>query len=488
MQHSRFVCVVLFLLMSFSLVAQTPDTAVLDGKVVDSTHAVVVGARVVITNELTGLVRETTSSSDGSFSIAGLPIAGAYSVNATGKGFAAATASHVSLAAGTRALVQLTLHAAGESSTVTVEGSATDVNITEPEAGFRLDAQAIDETPLLNRRITFLALLNAANRPAINQGDIFMNQNLFTTNGGGRRQQAFVVDGANGNDSWGRQTIFTNVPEEAVQEMAILTQSFSAAYGASTGSVLNIVTKSGGDVLHGDILQLYRPADIQARLAGFSAATATSGNQISGDQLEQTAGSLSGRLLKNDPTHFFFAGEFSRERRTSSVNATALTPGAFVGHYRDAVTDTRLDRQFTSSNNAFLRIGTDDFYDTNPNGIVGGSTLPTVARTFYRKTYSIEAGDTAILSSHVVNNARVQFQLASPITQFVPVVLGTQFSVPISGAPTFTTGTSQSALLMNRQYGLNEALSVVLGKHQMVFGGDWLLAHTGGDSKEFGGP
>ena len=74
----------------------------------------------------------------------------------------------------------------------------------------------MQEMPLLNRRITYLPLLNAANRPAINQGDMFMNEDLFTTNGAGRRQTWFEVDGANGNDSWGRQTIFSNVPLDAV--------------------------------------------------------------------------------------------------------------------------------------------------------------------------------------------------------------------------------------------------------------------------------
>jgi hypothetical protein len=49
----------------------------------------------------------------------------------------------------------------------------------------------MQETPLLNRRITYLPLLNAANRPALNQGDVFMNQDLFTTNGSGRRQTWF---------------------------------------------------------------------------------------------------------------------------------------------------------------------------------------------------------------------------------------------------------------------------------------------------------
>ena len=487
MLRLRFALVLFILLAGAPLLAQTPDTATLQGSVLDTTHARVPGVAVSVTNTLTGLHRSVQSNARGEFSVEALPIAGDYDVTTAKDGFAAAHLSHITLAGGSTAQVAIVLDVSSAATSVTVEGTAADVNVTQPEAGIRLSPEEIEGTPLLNRRITFLPLLNAANRPAINQGDIFMNQNLFTTNGGGRRQQAFVVDGANGNDSWGRQTIFTNIPESAVQEMDVLAQSFSAEYGSSTGSVVNIITRSGGDRLHGSALELYRPADIEARLNGFTAATATSGNQVTGDQLAQTAASLSGKLFKNDPTHFFFAGEFSRQRRTSAVTS-ALAPGIFVGHYRDLLADLRLDRQFSAGNNAFLRVDADGFYDTNPNGIVGGQTLPSVARTFRRKTYSLEAGDTAILSPRFVNNVRLQFQLASPITEFDPVVLGTQFSVPISGGPTFTSGTSQSALLQNRQYGVDETLSAVLGKHQLVVGGDWLYAHTGGDSKEFGGP
>ncbi len=482
-----FVCAVSLACGALPLVAQTPDTATLSGQVRDATHAVVPGTAVTVTNTLTGLRRTATTDIRGEFSLEALPVAGDYDVTTAKDGFAPATLAHVALGGGSTARVLIQLGISGSREAITVEGTAADVTLAQPEVGIRLSPEEIEGTPLLNRRITFLPLLNAANRPAINQGDIFMNQDLFTTNGGGRRQQAFVVDGANGNDSWGRQTIFTNIPEEAVGEMDVLTQSFSAEYGSSTGSVVNIVTKSGGDRLHGDALELYRPAGIEAQLAGFNASNATSGNQVTGDQLAQTAASLSGKLLSNDPTRFFFAGEFSRQRRTSPVTS-ALDPGNFVGHYRDLLADLRLDRQFRPDNNAFLRIGTDGFYDTNPNGTVGGQTLPSVARTFHRKTYSIEGGDTAILSPRLVNNARVQFQLASPITEFDPVVLGTQFSVPIAGGPTFTSGTSQSALLMNRQYGVDETLSAMLGRHQLVVGGDWLFAHTGGDSKEFGGP
>ncbi len=147
-----------------------------------------------------------------------------------------------------------------------------------------------------------------------------------------------------------------------------------------------------------------------------------------------------------------------------------------------------MDHQFNDRNDLFFRSDVDGFYDTNPNGTVGGNTLPTVDRVFRRRTYSEELGETATLSPRIVNNARLQFQLASPITEFDPVIPGTQFVVPISSGGTFTTGTSQSALLINRQYEGTDTVSAVIGKHQVKFGGDAIYARNGGNSKEFGGP
>jgi hypothetical protein len=467
--------------------AQTPDTATLAGRVQDPSKSLIPSATITVTNRLTGLKRTAETNARGEFSLTGLPIAGAYEVHVSKSGFAETVVPSVTLGAGTEANVTVSLGVQAGAESVVVEGAATDVVLNEPEIGLHLNGQQVDDTPLPNRRITSLVNLNAANRPAISQGDIFMNQNLFTTNGGGRRQGTFVVDGANDNDSWGRQTIFTNIPEEAVQEVAILSNSFSSEYGWSTGTVMNIVTRSGGQSYHGNVLGEYKPGHLGAQYNGFTTGTATSGNQIVSDQLNQFAGALGGKLTKSGLTHFFGAGEWTQQRRDSFVNS-ALAPGVFTGHYRDLMGTLRLDQQVSAKNNAFIRASADGFYDTNPNGIVGGLSLPSVARTFYRRTYSFEVGDTGILTPTMVNNLRLQFQLGSPITQFVPVVLGTQFSVPISGGPTFTQGTSQSALLMNRQYGVNETLSKQLGKHEIKVGGDWLFAHTGGDSKEFGGP
>ena len=489
----RWFSLLLVLFFSFAAAAQTTDTAILEGTITDQTSAVVPQAEITVQNTLTGLRRTAVTDSKGAFTLAGLPIDGEYQVTVAHQGFAPAHVDHITLAAGSAARIAVALNIAGASAEINVIGSATDVRIDQPQLGTRLDSTQIEETPLPGRRITYLPLLNAANRPAINQGDVFMNENLFTTNGAGRRQPWFEIDGSNGNDSWGRQTIFTNIPQMAVDEMTVLTNGFSTQYGAGTGSVVNIVTRSGGDKLHGQLFELWRPADSEASLSGFTPTNATSGNDLASDTLGQTAVSLGGKLGSDGRTHFFLAGEFNRQERDSPV-ISPLDPGNYVGHYRGWLGFLRLDRQLNAHNNAFLRANMDHFYDTNPNGIVGGNSLPTVARIFRRYTYSGELGETAVLSPNIVNNVRLQFQLASPITEFDPVVFGTQFVVPITSScgsvacGTFTSGTSQSALLMNRQYVANETLAVVHGRHQLTLGGSLLDAHTGGNSKEFGGP
>ena len=465
--------------------AQTPDTATIRGTVADPTDAVVPGAVVKVTNTVSGFDRTAVTNSAGEYSIVGLPIGDEYEVTANKQGFAETRLALVRLEGGSTAVISLQLNVAGGKTEVTVVGAAGELRTDQPQLGIWLSQQQINETPLPNRRVTYLPLLSAANRPAINQGDIFMDQNLFTTNGAGRRQSWFEIDGTNGNDSWGRQTIFANLPLTAVQQMTVLTNSFSAEYGASTGSVVNIVTKSGGNGIHGEGAALWRPAEAGAALSGFTAANAVNGNDIISDKLWQESGAVGGAL--SSTTHFFLAGEHSDEDKASPVNS-ALAPGTYIGVYHDWLGFLRLDHQFSQKNNAFLRGNLDAYSDTNPNGIVGGSTLPNVARVFHRRTYSLVFGDTAVLSPNLLNNARLQFQLASPITEFDPVVYGTQYVVPINGLATFTSGTSQSALLMNRQYEMNDTVSATLGHHQINFGADALIAHTGGNSKEFGGP
>jgi hypothetical protein len=479
------ICAGWLLIVSIAA-AQTPDTAALRGMVSGPNGAPLSGASLVIEDASHRVVRTMQTSAQGTFAAEGLPVGSPLQVGATYPGFAAATSGAIVLAAGATASLQLRMQIAAARTEVRVTGEAGAVRTDEPQLGDRLTSGQMRSMPLLNRRITWLPLLNAANRPAINQGDIFMNQDLFTANGTGRRQTWFEVDGANGNDAWGRQTIFTNVPLDAIAEMTVLDNAFAADYGFGEGAVVNIVTRSGGDSYHGDLLGLWRPSAPEAKLSGFSTTSATSGNDITNDTLAQGAATASGSLAPAWRTYFLASAEYSYQDRASPVTSP-LEPGNYIGHYRDWLGSLRLDRTI-GQHRVFLRGAADGFFDTNPNGIVGGNTLPSVARVFHRRTYTAELGDSAVLSSSMVNDARLQFQLASPITQFSPVVYGTQYVVPISSGGTFTSGTSQAALLLNRQFEAVDTLTKTWSRNELRLGFDVIHARNGGNSKEFGGP
>jgi len=78
------------------------------------------------------------------------------------------------------------------------------------------------------------------------------------------RTTTFTLDGANNDEAWGRQTAIATVPLGAIQEVALLTNAFSSEFGWTAGPALNIVTKSGTNVLHGEALFMVRPGDWQA--------------------------------------------------------------------------------------------------------------------------------------------------------------------------------------------------------------------------------
>ena len=466
------------LALSWTLVAQTPDLAALRGSVRDPSQAAVAGARVTVTNTRTGRQQAAQTDAAGRFDVPALPVA-SYVVSVAKPGFLPARIA-VTLKGGATSEVHFQLSLAGGRTSVTVTGAVGAIGAQEPQLGTHLSVRQIEQTPLLGRKLTSLPLLNSANRPAINQGDLFVNQTLFTTNGSGRRQTAYEVNGSSGNDSWGRQTIFSTVPVMAVEEMTVLDNAFSAEYGATTGGVVNIVTKSGGDRWHGDLLEAWRPSSTEARLPGLAGVALPVGADTLSDTLSQTGWSLSGPLARG--TEFYLAGEASLQDRGSLVSAGAA-PTIFTGKYRGGLLYARLDHQIDADNDLFFRADVDSFHDTNPNGTVGGLTLPSADRVFSRRTYTAQLGETAILSPNLVNAARLQFQLASPITQFAPVDFSTAFVVPGNS----TAGNSQSALLLNRQYEASDTLSAVRGRHQLRFGTDALLAHSGGNSKEFGG-
>ena len=461
----------LVLLPTFAL-AQTNDTATIRGRVLDQNRAAIVGAAVAVTNKLTGFRRETRTDENGYYSFTGLPLTGKYKLAVSGTGFTGKELDDVELRAGEAASLDVALFPGGRLGEVTILGTTEGVQSDAPQMGTRLDLRKIDNTPVFGRKITNLVQLNSAVRPARGTGDLFLNNFLFIVNGGGRRQTSFTLDGSTDDDAWGRQTLFTNISLSAIQEFTVLTNSVSAEYGRTTGSVVNIVTKSGTNDYHLDLLGLVRPGRFQARNPLATQRTA--------DRLAQVSGVASGPLVENR-TFFLVGAEYNNQRR-DAVITSRLAPGIFTGHYKQGLLFGRIDHQINARNLLVGRVNFDRFSDSNPADAVGGLNLPSVARIFRRRTYAAQLSEIATVKNNLVNEARLQMQVASPITEFEPVNLSTQFvRTGLS-----TEGESRSATLINHQYQFADTLAITHGTQFVKIGGDATFSTSGGNGQEFG--
>ncbi len=460
--------------LALDLRAQTPATGTVRGRVTDESGATVADATITITNVATGITRTTKTDPQGAYTIADVPLTGKNTLTAVKEGFAAQTKGPFSLGGSQTATFDVILAAAGVTEEIRVTGTVDGVRADAPQLGTRFESKKIENTPLLGNKLTSLPLLNSAVRSARGTGDLFLGETLFVVDGGGRRQTTYTVDGSSGDDSWGRQTIATTLPLPSVQEMNVLTSSFSAEYGRTTGGVINLVTKSGTNGLHVDATGMYRPGGLSAD----QPVTGTSGY----DNLWQGSGIVSGPILA-DRVYFAAGGEYNSQNRDATITSP-LDPGTYRGDFEQSLLFARLDADLNERNHLFGKFTADQFYDTNPQDVVGGLNLPSTGREFTRKTWSYQAADTAVLTSNIFNNARFVYLDADPITRFQPIDPSTQFVRP----GVSTEGESRSAFLTNRQWQFANTTSFVFGNHLVKFGGDVIHSKSGGNGQEFGAP
>jgi hypothetical protein len=492
----------LFAFIAAPVAAQSPNTATMIVTVVDQTGAVVKDAKVSVVNTATGAVREAISGEEGSATIAALSLTGEYRVSVTMTGFTAEDVTGLRLRAGETATVKVKLVASGGKSEVTVYGTAEGVR-ADPQIGRRLDSPQIDETPILGRKVTTLPLLNSAFRQGKGTGDLFVNATYFITGAGSRRTTTFTLDGANNDEGWGRQTAIATVPLGAIQEVAILSNAFSSEFGWTAGPALNIVTKSGTNLLHGEGLFLSRPGSWQAESFSTknfcppsvpSCVTPSTLKAINPvdipDKLNQFSGAFGGPIIK-DKTFFFAATDYTRQDRTTFLSSTLpafLLPADghldYTGHYRQFLFDGRLDHKLTSNQTLMFRINVDRFDDDNPQDAVGGTNAPSVARRYARRSATGQVNYTSVFSVRLLNEARFAYLHGDPVTLWEAQTLSTTYTR--SGAVPFTIGQSRASDIFGHQAQFSDTLSWSLGKHYLRFGGSVIRHVSGGTGSEPG--
>ena len=492
----------LLLFFATTASAQSPNASTIVVLVTDQTGAMVKDANVSVINNQTGAVREVTSGADGSASVPGLSLTGTYTVSVSKPGFGPEERHDVTLRAGETATLRVKLLVGTETTDVTVYGTAEGVR-ADPQIGRRLDTATIDETPILGRKITTLPLFNSAFRQGKGTGDLFVNATYFITGSGSRRTTTFMLDGASNDEGWGRQTMLTTVPVGAVQEVAVLTNAFSAEFGWTSGPAMNIVTKSGTNGVHGEALYLGRPGGTQAKTfstSGFcppsvpTCVTPTTLVAINPadvpDELNQGSGSIGGPIA-TDKTFFFATADYTAQNRTTFISPTlpafALPADGslqYVGRYRQTLVNARVDHRLTPSQTLMMRGNYDHFYDTNPNDAVVGTSGPTVARRYTRGSESVGVNHTVVLSSTFLNESRFAYLNGDPVTLWEAQNPSTTYTR--AGSAPFTIGESRAADIFGHQVQFADTASWVRGRHNLRFGGSLIHHTTGGSGSEPG--
>ncbi|HEV2487175.1 MAG TPA: carboxypeptidase-like regulatory domain-containing protein [Terracidiphilus sp.] len=309
------ICLVL-LLHNFGF-AQSVNNAQIHGMVLDQSGAAVVGAQITATQRDTGRIQTTVSGADGSFVLPGLPVGG-YSLQVSAKGFRKYTQTGLVLQVGQNVQVNIPLTVGSVSQEVQVSADAAMVETQDTSISEVIDNQRIVDLPLNGRQATDLILLsggaamppNAASRVVTTHD--YVNSVGVSVSGGQINGNNYLLDGGDNNDSHSNINMPFPFPD-ALQEFNVQTNGISARYGLHPGSVINVVTKSGGNGYHGDLFEFVRTPDLNAQNR-FS--TAKSRDVL---HRNQYGGTLGGAIVK-DKVFAFGGYQETIIRNTSGSN------------------------------------------------------------------------------------------------------------------------------------------------------------------------
>ncbi|MGA9672116.1 MAG: carboxypeptidase regulatory-like domain-containing protein, partial [Terracidiphilus sp.] len=238
-----------------NLIAQATATATIVGTVTDSTGAVVMGANVTATNKATGATRTAITGNTGDFRFDQV-VPSSYTVKVSKTGYATYVQSF-ELLIGQTVTVAAPLKVGQTSEVVEVKATEVLVDVAKTEVAQQISPEEVDQLPMLGRDSANLAYLV----PGVKAADSFdptKNRSAaLSVNGASGRNVNVTVNGVDNKDNTVGGTVM-QVPLEAVEEFNISTQRFSAANGRSEGAVINLITKSGGNKLHGSLFSFFR--------------------------------------------------------------------------------------------------------------------------------------------------------------------------------------------------------------------------------------
>ncbi len=296
--------------------AQGAATADLRGTVKDPNNAVVPNATVTLRDEAKNLSRSAPTNAEGVYAFTGMP-PGLYTLTVEASGFGKLTAKDVKLTVGQQAELPISLKVASATAEMTVSATADVIETQKTSVATTIDETRIDNLPINERNyISFAQTQSQVNRDS---GRPIGPAPTSGLNIGGQRGRSTLVqvDGADNTDN-SINAARSTLGQDAVQEFQVITNSYAAEYGRASGGVINVVSKSGTNDLHGNLFGFLRHKSFQAnnRFAPIDDAPYTRA---------QYGATLGGPILK-DKTWFFGAFE-QRRRQESGFFTTDVTQG-----------------------------------------------------------------------------------------------------------------------------------------------------------------
>ena len=471
---------VLFLgLLPATVLAQQAARGTLNGTVTDPNGAVVAGVKITATLEAAGIRRETVTNDQGLYVLTDL-LPGEYELRAEAKGFRTQVVKAISLKVGQSVTLDVPLEIGIQAEVIAdTFGAPSLIDNTASVVQGVVDSREVESLPLNGRNFLELALLVPGNAPAPNFDPTKTNAVVISSAGQLGRGGNVTIDGADNNDDVVGGPV-QNISQEAIREFQIATNRFSAQLGRSGSSVINVVTKSGTNDLHGSGSIYFRDRELQALPATFDRSL----GQTPPFDREQYAFTLGGPI-KKDRAWFFGSFEYRNQDGVVLVGSRDFATRSIRRDFAaspldDFLTTERFDWSPTSKDILNFR-----YSFQRENGITASTLVRSIGSASQRqsslnKTNSLLANYSHVISPRDINN--FSFSFGTFINDTLPVTPGPQLTFP-----SLQDGASFRVPQQTKQRRLqfSDTYTFTRGNHTVYVGGEVQRVESDLDLKVF---
>lgn len=327
---ARALLVCVLITAATGTLAQEVNIAQAAGQVTDNSGAVIAGATVRMIETQRGIVHSTETDSSGHYILPSLPV-GPYRLEAQKESFKTYAQGGIELQVSDHVTLNVVLQAGAVSQVVEVNAGTTAIQTENASVSNVIESKPISELPLNGRYATQLVLTSGASMAAPGGDETgsksFYSSVVISVAGGQANATNYLLDGGDNNDTFSNVNLPFPFPD-ALQEFSVETSSLPARNGLHPGGVVNLVTKSGTNRLHGDAFEFYRGGYFNAKPRAFTPAGTKADNLLR----NQFGGTIGGKIIADKL--FFFAGyQGTRQHSSSPSSAHTFTQAALAGDF-----------------------------------------------------------------------------------------------------------------------------------------------------------